>query len=287
MYPDYKFDYPNMDTSFPFFMKLKRYHCVPLHRHDFLEFSLVVEGEGTETINGTTHNMSPGTLTLLQPYQVHEFRARPGQSLLMYVLNFDLKLLDHSDMEEKLSSILLNMTEDAAPSYVELTPQQMQDFIALFEKMKKEYDHDFPWKNIVLRSQLMEALCYFDRVRRSKYPYDMQDMNAGNKKTIWQVIHYLHRNYLEPVTLTEVAGKFDYHPSYLSELMKKHLGQNFIHFIQELRIRHACSLLLSTDMPIPEIAEESGFNSVPTFTRVFRRHKKMSPSQFRKSRKGK
>lgn len=286
MYPDYKFDYPNMDTSFPFFMKLKRYQLVPLHRHDFLEFSLVVEGEGTETINGTTHPMVPGTLVLLQPYQVHEFRARPGNSLLMYVLNFDLKLLDHSGMEEKLSSILLNTPEELAPSYIELNAAQIEELILLFEKMKQEYDNHFPWRNIVLRSQLIEALCYFDRVRRTKYNYDSKEPMVTNQHTIWQVIHYLHRNYLEPITLSDVADKFDYHPTYLSELIKKHLGQNFIHFIQELRIRHACSLLLSTDMPIPEVAVESGFGALSTFARVFRLHKKMSPSQFRKSRSG-
>jgi mannose-6-phosphate isomerase-like protein (cupin superfamily) len=64
-------EYPNMHSSFPFHISLNHLeHGFPAHRHDFLEFSYVVEGMGTETVNGVAHRMEPGTFTFVLPYQI-------------------------------------------------------------------------------------------------------------------------------------------------------------------------------------------------------------------------
>ena len=48
------------------------------------------------------------------------------------------------------------------------------------------------------------------------------------------------------------------------------------------RVRNVQSLLVSTQMPITEVAAPCGFNSFSQFNRVFRKHTGLSPSQFRK-----
>jgi len=69
--PDYLKTYPNMNTSSPLHISLNRlYHGFRPHRHDFLEFSYVIDGRGSESINDAKHQMLPGTFTFVLPYQV-------------------------------------------------------------------------------------------------------------------------------------------------------------------------------------------------------------------------
>ncbi|MNY78797.1 TCP pilus virulence regulatory protein [compost metagenome] len=62
------------------------------------------------------------------------------------------------------------------------------------------------------------------------------------------------------------------------------MGIHFVDFLHELRIRHACSLLLSSELPIAQVGYESGFSSYPTFARTFQRIKGMTPRQYRQQR---
>jgi len=95
------------------------------------------------------------------------------------------------------------------------------------------------------------------------------------------------KHYHEEITLSSVAGHFHISPSHLSELFKKHLGENFVHFLHELRVRHACRLLLSTDMTVSDIALEAGFGSYNTFSRVFRESQGVTPTEYRQCQPGK
>ncbi|MNI52474.1 Arabinose operon regulatory protein [compost metagenome] len=82
--------------------------------------------------------------------------------------------------------------------------------------------------------------------------------------------------------MSDLAVHFHFSMSHLSELFKKYVGQNFVFFLHELRIRHALGLLKSTQMSVSEIAYDVGFGSYKTFSRVFRQMKQMTPMEFRK-----
>ncbi len=86
-FPDYLKTYPNMDSSFPFhFSRNTLDRGFRAHRHDYLEFSYVVNGRGAETINDVKHTMTPGTFTFVLPYQVHEIFTDPGASCPIQLL---------------------------------------------------------------------------------------------------------------------------------------------------------------------------------------------------------
>jgi len=41
------------------------------HRHNFIEFSYIVKGSGSELVNNKRHDLKPGTFSAILPYQVH------------------------------------------------------------------------------------------------------------------------------------------------------------------------------------------------------------------------
>ncbi|MDR6551761.1 AraC family transcriptional regulator [Paenibacillus qinlingensis] len=292
-YPRYLTEYPNADSTFPFFMKIDRHkqtHITP-HRHDFLELSLFVEGGGVETINGQRHTLKPGTMMMLLPYQIHELQYEPTVLPMMYTCNFDIELLSGSNEADWGFQAWLDAQSEAQAPYIYLDPNGICRMTELFAAMYDEYMSDSPWRKYKLKAMLIEIIVEFDRLRLKSMPLIEKSTavpvmagTGSNRKNIWPVIQHIHANYREPLTLTELAQQFHFNATHLSELFKKQLGQNFVHFLHEVRIRHASSLLWSTELPVSAISLEVGFGSLQTFSRIFRQLKDCTPLEYRRKR---
>lgn len=99
---------------------------------------------------------------------------------------------------------------------------------------------------------------------------------------IWKVLAYIHAHYREPLALGDIARIYGLSVPYLSSKIKQRAGVTFTRLLHDIRIRHACSLILSTDMSHLDVALEVGFNSFKTFSRLFRERMGMTPSEYRK-----
>jgi len=92
---------------------------------------------------------------------------------------------------------------------------------------------------------------------------------------------YIRTHFHDPITPGKVAEALGYNPDYLERIYRKVYGQTLTEFIHRSRIRHACSLLLDTDMTIEQIARACGFSDADYFRRIFRRYQQSSPSTYR------
>lgn len=269
-----------MNTSFPFHLSIHRIKTnFPSHRHDYLEFSLVIEGHGVEKINGKEHKMEPGTFTFILPYQIHEITANKETPLVLFNCIFDLGLLHDIGLQNSLS----DTEEFFLEPFLKLEDQTFYKIKEILHEMLEEYNQNKLYKDILLKARLSEVFVVFERARRKKHSPSIKYNISTKKGVIWDIIQYIHVHYYEDITLSNLAKKFHVSVPYLSELFKEHLGQNFVHFLHEVRMRHACSLLTSTTIPVTEIALEVGYRSFQTFSRVFRDQKKLTPTAYRKS----
>lgn len=279
--PEYLKTYPNMHSSYPLHISLNRIaDGFRAHRHDFLEFSYVVAGNGYEAINDAKHEMKVGTFTFVQPYQVHELFTAPGSTLVLYNCMFSMDLL----MEHRQDTSLIGLIDlNGLPPSVQLSGRDNEQMLLLIQDMYKEYNGHEPWRLAMLQVRLREILVTFERHRRAASSLPAVTPAATIRKTaIWPIIHYIHQNYQDDLTLTDLAARFTMSASRISEVIKQTTGQTFVHFLHDLRIRHACSLLVSTEMSISEIALEVGYGSYKTFSRVFRETKGTVPKDYRK-----
>jgi AraC-like DNA-binding protein len=69
--------------------------------------------------------------------------------------------------------------------------------------------------------------------------------------------------------------------SHFVRFFKANMHQSFNQYLNEVRIGHACSLLISSEQPVALIAEKSGFSNQSNFNRQFKNFKHLSPLQFR------
>lgn len=283
-YPSYLKTYPNMHTTFPFHLSLNRLkNGYPAHRHDFLEFSYVVNGSGSETINGIRHPMIPGTFTFILPYQVHELFTDPGSTLVLYNCNFGMDLLLESEMSGGFTGLFAHL--DHLPSYALLREREMDEMRERIAEMHQEYQGTDRWRDTLLKAKLMETLVRFDRYRQRDPAAKAPQVSMGAKSSVWAIIHYIHNNYQEELSLAGLAKRFSLSASRMSEVIKEATGQTFVHFLHDLRLREACSLLVSTDMSVMDISNEVGYGSYKTFSRMFKASKGIAPTAYRKRRK--
>ncbi|MFY9424306.1 MAG: helix-turn-helix transcriptional regulator, partial [Bacillota bacterium] len=79
-----------------------------------------------------------------------------------------------------------------------------------------------------------------------------------------------------------VAEAVHVSPFYLSHLFRDELGTTFVSYLTEVRLDKAKKLLKDTQLTIAEIAEKVGYSDASYFSRVFKKHVKVTPGRFRR-----
>lgn len=94
---------------------------------------------------------------------------------------------------------------------------------------------------------------------------------------------YIQKHFSQPdLTLESVAQFLNVSPVYLSRMIKQELGISFTHLLTKTRMEKASELLLSTELPIHEIAERVGYDTQHYFSTAFKKTIGVSPNQYRK-----
>lgn len=95
---------------------------------------------------------------------------------------------------------------------------------------------------------------------------------------------YMIDNFQQNITLDKVSDIVGMTPTSFCRYFKKHIKKTFHSVLNEIRVGHACKLLLEDKMNISGICFESGFNNVSNFNEQFKKIKGISPSQYVKNR---
>lgn len=281
--PEYIEHYPNMNTAFPLHISINRLKSgYRAHRHDYLEISYVIEGEGSETINGVEHPMKPGTLSFIQPYQIHELYTSPGCTLSLYNIRFSHGLFAELESKAELQKLLVH-TDPSLSSYHCFEGEPETAMRRSFDALYDEYRGGESWKRLKIKVMLIDILIVFDRHRKRATAEHAKTEDAAASKSLYlDIIRFIQHHFKDDLTLNAVAGHFRISPAYLSALFRKKAGRTFLQHVNDVRLRHACGLLSSTDMKISDIAMEAGYGSYNTFSRIFREQKGTTPNDYRK-----
>lgn len=99
------------------------------------------------------------------------------------------------------------------------------------------------------------------------------------------LIRYIHEHLEHDLSRAELADIVHLHPDYLSALFRQKMNVSLLEYITKERITKAKQLLLTTDIPIGEIATRTGFQNISYFSKMFKRLEHLTPNQYR-SRRG-
>jgi len=113
-----------------------------------------------------------------------------------------------------------------------------------------------------------------------------EGLNAEEQKIAKKIenLMSLEKVYHEPTYgRSNLAQELGHPETLVSRVINIHFGKSFPQLLNENRINDAKRLLLETDASIKIVAQEVGFNSLPSFNRVFKEQTGRSPSEYRKN----
>lgn len=107
--------------------------------------------------------------------------------------------------------------------------------------------------------------------------------NKSIKKILRKAIDYIHQHYAEQVTLNEVSENIFVTTFYISRMFKQELGTSFIDYLNDVRIEKAKELLKDVKYKTYEVASLVGISDPHYFSKLFKKHSGMTPSEYREA----
>ncbi|SDV99735.1 two component transcriptional regulator, AraC family [Marininema mesophilum] len=103
-----------------------------------------------------------------------------------------------------------------------------------------------------------------------------------------QALQFIHDHYADPrLNLETIAQHVHRNASYLSHLLSRTHGKPFRELLAEIRLKQARRLLEDTNLPITEVATQTGFCNANYFSRLFKQRTTTSPRAYRDQKRGK
>ena len=269
---------PPVENGFP--LKMTRAtggQAFIYHWHDAAELLLGLSGETTAGIADWPYRLGKGDILLIPPGESHclfPSGAEDTRLVLMFEPKFFLGDGAYAGSREKLSSIPLHSDD-----WGEETKRQVRD---LLYRLEQAFQPKAPGWQAETGGIILLLAALFTRLP----PRETTGSHPRQDDTLRKVLGYLSDHYLEPVTLESCAHALGFTPAYLSSFFKAKSGATFHRYLQNLRLKKAEWMLGSTDWPVAQVAEESGFASLKTFFRVFKEQYRMTPLQYRKEKNG-
>jgi AraC-like DNA-binding protein len=144
-----------------------------------------------------------------------------------------------------------------------------------------------PWLEDELYSFAGDLLTLRTSVQRQveAFPGSRPSTREEMYRRLHRARDYIDSCYADKLSVETVARIACLSPYHFHRTFRLAFGQTPMRHLQERRLRAACRLLASTDRPVTDVVLEVGFDSVGTFSWLFRRRFGMSPREFRSLRR--
>lgn len=258
------------------------------HAHQGMEFLYVHEGQGHVVVDSQIFKLAPGSFFYFRPFQLHRIRITglPEQSYIRSLFVFEPAILEEVLQPfPALQAFLRRLWKDpAAPPYVGgLEPADMD---ALFRSHSGTLRLCPPEQ--LLEEQLLFLSAMLQRIRACRVHDGNGSSGSPNvhrpSTAAEQIMEWVEHHYPEPFELAGLASAVHLTPNHVSSLFRKSVGSSITEYLTARRLRQACWLLRTTDLPVREIGETVGFHNFSYFCQVFKRHVGLSPYRYKKEK---
>lgn len=155
------------------------------------------------------------------------------------------------------------------------------------KNLTKDYFKDDEFDDLIksVRTLSNEYLSSVENIMTACISYiHINQILTATKTGLWaQIDYYIERNTAKNFSLEEMADDLGVSVSSICKTAKNHSNKTVLQLLTEKRLKKAKNLLKSTDMNINEIAYTVGIQDYNYFTKLFKKHEELTPSQYRKN----
>lgn len=237
----------------------KSYPFISTSNHTILLFT---DGCGTLTIDDIPYLVTKGKIFLIQPHSMIDLSDLSNE-FRFYKISFTAFQLQHERPSPYIGPIFFDEVEHTVypnTRFVRLT----EDLYQL--KPKSDY-----LKQQGVLYELLNLL--FEHKLHMNYQLTMT-------KAVEETINYIHKYYQQPLTVKMLAELAHIAQWQYSAIFQTLTGKKPLDYITDLRLTNAKELLLQTNEPLKDIAQQVGFDDEYYFNRRFRQVIGIPPKQF-------
>ncbi|PYF77351.1 AraC family transcriptional regulator [Pedobacter nutrimenti] len=254
------------------------------HRHREFQITLIIKGAGTLIVGNYTQLFKPGDIYFIGKDQPHIFRSDHNES------DKDFEQQVHAihiffDPKDNLSQLMGLPEMEFIRKFllgIDYALQAPEAYTRLLSIFIKKIRNTEGLERLLLFIQLMNYCVTHVR--------DWKTLSIGLCGSAFtdaegvrmnDVYHYTIDHYSETITLKTIASIACITPHSFCKYFKKHTRKTYLSFLNEIRVNEACKKIVSGDfVSIAEVAYSTGFNSIITFNRVFKKTTSMSPKDY-------
>ncbi|MGL4522579.1 MAG: AraC family transcriptional regulator [Bacilli bacterium] len=246
-----------------------------LHHHDFLEISIMLEGEAEYTIQDTVCQVKAGSILLFNPGVSHAVSQR--ENTFSHQLHIGI------------SNIALDgMTRNHLP--VTNTCLQLgeyhSEFLEKAWRLTRECNEEKPEYQLMCKAIIIEMLVIIlrslPREIENTVALELSKTAKRKQNIVNHALYFLENNHTKEITLEQLAEMLYVSPTHLSKIFKEATGVSPINYLIQVRLKHARELLDNNQLSIRDVAQAVGYQDAYHFSKLFKKYYGVSPSHLEK-----
>lgn len=222
---------------------------------------LNIETQGDIQVDNLTMPFKPGQAILIQPHQFHHFSGLERHKLNWLFCTFEIQ---DPTFIEALRNQIINLS-DATSSHLKQT---------LKTWLSTEKSH--------LNKDLIQAHLLTTLISLKLDKPAPQSLQIGEDDQVTQVNRIIHGAPTSNLSIAYIAEKVGLSESRMRSVFKQAAGVSLGQYLLNYKLHLAISLLETTNLTVSEVAAESGFHSIQSFSRAFKTKIGQSPNNFKK-----
>lgn len=274
------------DSYFPIIIRRVRYAVqgpvCDSHWHEQIEILFFIEADAVVECNFNKINVKSRDIIYINSNELHKIYNPSGSALEYYCIAFDPSLIQSSFFDSIDSKYILPIEHNLIlfKNKISGDPDILRNLREMiWESEVREEGYELAVKAYVYLLLVLMIRSFKETVLTKKE----SQIRSNNLDCLNKVIVYIEENYKQKISVEQLAHYAGMSTSNLFLLFKKASGKTITDYINQVRIQNADRLLRSTDMNITEVAMEVGIDDSNYFTKLFKKYKKVPPSQIRKS----
>ena len=251
------------------------------HYHPEFELTLTRHSRGTRYVGSDVQAYGELDLALVAPNCAHTWHSSDEtrhSPMRLQVVFFTLDWLQSLAAEGLPELLAVNQWLAGVRQGAVFSPSMIEQVLPLFDRL----DQTRGLERLAVLLQILDALPCDAGVRHLGAYMGIPACGGGSDRRVEAALSHLQRHYRSPLNLETIAAAAATSASTLKRLFQERLGMSVTEVLIQLRIGHACHLLVSTDLPIHRVASDSGFNNLGHFFRQFSAQRDCTPAEFRR-----
>ena len=248
------------------------------HSHNFLEISILLEGEADYLVDGERQELGTGAVMLFNPGVKHAERQKEGtvsHQLHIGLTNLSLNGLPRNHFPNKRALLDLGCYADA--------------FMEKAWRVTKEFNEQRSEYQLMGKGLILEMLGLLLRSLEdgsdNTLPQALSQTAVRQQHLVNHAVYYLENHHSEEITLEQLAQQLFVSPAHLSKIFKEATGVSPIHYLIHVRLKHAKELLKQEEWTIKEVAQAVGYQDAYHFSKLFKKYYGTAPSQVAKEQR--